>query len=101
MDWREHPRLTLTGLLLVIVVLVFLLARGCGCRWTRARAAAESAEAAESKTKTPTGKAKKVWTDDCPEPANWGREEESPKPAAPAKPPLAPQSGAATPAGAR
>jgi hypothetical protein len=66
---------------------LYLLGRGCGC-WNRARAIAAAVDNAANKTatgKTAAGKPKKVWMDDCAEPPNWGKEEQTPKPAA-AKP---------------
>jgi hypothetical protein len=92
LNWREHHRLVLVGLGLAAVALVFLVARGCGCGQSRATADKPSAAAKDTaKTaagKTASGKPKKVWADDCPEPPNWGKEDETPKPQ-PAAPPAA------------
>jgi hypothetical protein len=93
LDWREHPRLALSGLIVVAAALLLLVARGCGCGRSATAAAAKPSETAAGKTKTPAGKSKpkKEWMDDCPEPPNWGKEDETPKPAAvAAKPPPLP-----------
>jgi hypothetical protein len=82
LDWREHPRLALAGFVVVAALLV-VLGRGCGCGHTNAPVPSKTTEAA------PAGAAKKVWTDDCAEPTNWGHEAQTPKSAAVSKPPAA------------
>lgn len=89
MNWREHPLLAFAGLILVLLVAVFLIGRGCSCGSNRPRAI--PSPAATAKETNPAGKPKKVWTDDCPEPPNWGREDETPKAAAKSSAPPTPQ----------
>ena len=85
MNWRNHPRLVLPGLGAMALAGLVVCLSGCG---GKATVAAKPPPTAADQS----GKPKKVWMDDCPEPKDWGREPAPPKPPAPARPAAPPPS---------